>query len=381
MPNGNPVRVIVCQGIAQMVAAFAAIEQNGQQPEESSAFQNRIVLFGLFSPAEREAATLRMMESLAGRLSPFPILHFSDLELGTLKDLPWKSAIAVALDLIGGVEPRELYLGREWLWGNEFFLRAFPRAKKICYGDSLGIYYSENFATPNGMSANIYFSTDGRKASLRQRLSSWLRRTTPNFDEAYLLRPGTFELPKAALIHELQPNYLRSVLNDLSQSQIVTLALRHLPEAPTAILLTSNCSESQRISREQELDGYLERILESPPKCFDRLWIKPHPREQREKLDALVVKLERHFHEVNVLEEDLAVLPFELIWQSIHRDWKGLELPKIYSFGATSVSLSRLFGIETEFGFGEKRVAKDYFPAHRDVRLRFENAVLAAVAG
>lgn len=378
MPNGKPVRVIVCQGIAQMVTAFAAIDQ---QHLDASAFRNRIVLFGLFSPTERESATLRLIDILASRFSPTPILHLSDLELRTLKELPWKRAVAVVLELLGGVEPAELYLGREWLWGNEFFLRAFPKARKVCYGDSLGIYYSENFATPDGVSPVEYFSTDGKPPTFQERMRQWFRKSTPTFDEAYLLQPGTFEFPKAAAIHKLQPNYLRLVLEDMCQSDVVTAALRRLPEAPTAILLTSNCSEAHRISPDQELSGYIERVLESPPKYSDCLWIKPHPRERREKLEMLAAKLKPYFQRVHILEGDLAILPFELIWQAIHRDWQGLEHPKIYSFGAASVSMSQLFNVPTEFGFGAERIAQSYFPAHREVRLRFESAVLAAVAG
>lgn len=375
MRSNKPKRLVLCQGITQLVAAFSAIRQSS----DSQLFEDRIVFFDHISPSYDEEDVLRVANVLGGRLSPLPVLHLSTLELKTLKDLPWRQSVSVARELLGGIDPTELYLGREWLWGNEFFIKAFPKARKICYGDALGIYYSEKFATPDGIHPSVYFSSDGTRAHWRQRFDGWLKRQNLKFDEAYLLQPGTFEIPPTKVVHAFDVSVIRKLLDELGQSELVRQALRKLPEAPTAILLTSNCSESYRISLENELQGYTERVLQNPPRHRECLWIKPHPREKTEKLDLLARRMKETFENVYILEGDLALLPFEILWSALRRDWEGLEHPTIYSFGATTVSLSRVFNLPTEFGFGERRVRELYLQPHRSVRIRFENAVSAAV--
>src|SRR6185503_5576879 len=177
-------------------------------------------------------------------------------------------------DLVGVAEADEIYLCRNWQFGNSLMLNVYRDAWKVCYGDSIGIYFSEAYFSPavakNGrppLKATVRQQLGRIKHSLRNKLtgdqtpSRGLVLDEIQFDIGYFLLPE--------ILHETPPMETRLV-NKTTTGEIFRKLARaldpeqiaaqygYLAEVPAVIMMTSNFSEASRMSSENELVAYRE---------------------------------------------------------------------------------------------------------------------------
>ena len=395
-------RVVTCQGGIQLVAAVAALQSREEEQRRFDVeYEDFLVIYDLYAPDSQLPQFANEVQRIAGALRNWKsIVYFSREqieEFNTQLTFAARPQVFQRIrDLVGVNETDEVYLCRNWQFGNRLMLNVYRDAWKVCYGDSIGIYFSEAYFSPS--------TKNGRplKAAVRQQLRQIKNllhgRHNKNemavrdvvldeieFDSGYFLLPEILgETPpmKTTIVSKrTTEEVFRKLARNLDPEQI-TAQYGYLAKVPVVILMTSNFSEASRMSSEKELAAYIEFLgkLQLPPEST--LVIKPHPRDGKEKIRELGRRLSDMFAEVVLLTDpNLFFMPFEVFL--IQTFLGGSELRplnlKIITFSTACLSLPILFGIRPIIGFGNDIVKTSFFENYISGRLQHEHDLNSAM--
>jgi hypothetical protein len=365
-------RLVVCQGSTQLLAALAALTQRGATPSESA-----LVVCGLYVAREEEEAFAETITRLAESAGPWKkILRLgaADVERWTVASGQASKAESVLSEIrarIGWDGTDEIYLSRNWLGANQLLLSAFGTAKKICYGDGMGFFFSEDYGRSVGVAPGFRKSLSRlrRKLGLAPRKREGLDRV--DFDR------GCFVFPQA---FGSRPDMVSSLVDKAVAWDVVERLSASAPSFPDAltepvVLLTENFSESRMMDPDREIAAYERFVRGLALSPLRPLFIKPHPRDDTRKLRAIREALLPYFASAELWEDAGArYAPFELMLAR-----SGREDVTVLSFGATSLSLSYLFARRPVLGFGEAIVRGFFRPEHQARRLLWESDLATAV--
>lgn len=397
-------RVVTCQGGIQLVAALAALETRAAEQQRSDVeYEDYLVIYDLYAPDSQlpqfEKAVQRMARALRDWKS---IVYFSKEQMIEFdQQLTFATRPEVyqrVRDLVGVVEADEVYVCRNWQFGNSLMLNVYREASKVCFGDSIGIYFSEAYfspaATNNGrppLKAAVRQQLRRIKHSLRSRLSG---QETPlrdvvldeiQFDIGYFLLPEILnETPpmETRLVNKATTGEIfRKLARALDPEQIVA-QYGYLAEVPAVILMTSNFSEASRMSSESELVAYREFLENLQLPRASTLIIKPHPRDGEEKVRELGRRLGDMFANVVLLmDQNLFFTPFEvfLIQTFLGESEETPRNLQIITFSTACLSLPILFGIRPIIGFGNEIVKTSFFENYISGRLQHEHDLNSAM--
>jgi len=230
------------------------------------------------------------------------------------------------------------------------WMQAFPKATRICFGDSLGIVYSQKYFT------QLIYATEGTTHRFTIQLKSWLKkarrrfvlpRTPLNAHRAILMIPsdpgGDFliniplDIPSRANIQSVltlleanTPNELQHIKRtpDIEKNKKNTLVF----------FILSNLNEAKLTTLNNEIRLYQDIIDTHAPKNA-QLLIKAHPGSNAHTLTALKTQL-THPGGIDYIPQAHAVYPVELNKTLL------FETEKILSISYSSVSIPYLYGIE-----------------------------------
>jgi hypothetical protein len=370
-------RLIVCQGTAQLVTAIAALRQHQASGvhEDASETRNHLLICGLAVPEPHAQAFAGVIEQMARLLHPFAtISRLSDAALDALLGKAKRAVTAAGIaDLlqqatgIGKVD--EVFTVRDWQPCNTLAFSAFPDAKHICYGDSVGVYL------PRGFMAG--------KPGVRSWLAGLLRRVAssrsallanPRVDISYLLLPGAFGMPPGGKVVRTEVAPLRELFSRLAALLDKTAMddlRRRAAGRPLWVLMGSNFSEQGLMTPQAEIAAYQAWIEALRPDPGTVLLIKSHPRDRAGKRELLEQNLRGLFSEV--LSADCVgspYLPIEAVLLDL--------MPVVASLQSLTVSTACLathfvVGSRTLVGFGDELVAKYVAPARRHERCQHES--------
>jgi hypothetical protein len=391
-------RVVTCQGSIQLIAALSVLNQrDGERGAGGVELQDHLVIYDLCAPAGQVgefAAFIRRMATLAHDWES--IVYVEPGQLSAIaEDLSQhgpESALGRVYGLLGVRDADEIYLSRNWQFGNQLFINAFAAAEKICYGDSIGIYFSEAYFSPpapKAPAATNGFSLRGKLRGLKGRL---VRAAEPpralkevGFEVGYFLLPDILgESPpmKTAPLESRHAAELFQKLSVLLEEEQVARVRGRLDGRPAVILMTSNFSEAGRMTVEDELSAYVKFLdsSECPPDSV--LVVKPHPRDGAEKIRRLKSALGDRFAEVIVLDEmGLFFLPFEIFLLRVFTgaDGEVSRGVKVVTFSTACLSLALLFNLEPLVGFGPELVEEHFRGEHAPGRVRHERDLRLAI--
>lgn len=397
-------RVVTCQGGIQLVAALAALQtREAEQQRPDVEYEDYLVIYDLYAPDSQlpqfKDAVQRMARALRDWKS---IVYFSKEQMVefnqqlTFATMP--QVYQQIRDSVGVAEADEIYLCRNWQFGNSLMLNVYRDAWKVCYGDSIGIYFSEAYFSPavanNGrppLKAAVRQQLSRIKHSLRNRLTG---DQTPLRDvvlDEIQFDIGYFLLPE--ILHETPPmetrlvnkattgEIFRKLARALDPEQIVA-QYGYLANVPAVILMTSNFSEASRMSEENELVAYREFLEKLQLPRESTLIIKPHPRDGEEKVRELGRKLSDMFANVVLLmDQNLFFTPFEvfLIQTFLGESDETPRNLKIITFSTACLSLPILFDIRPIIGFGNEIVKTSFFENYISGRLQHEDDLNSAM--
>lgn len=373
-------RVFVCPGSVQLVAAIVASAADGAV----ALSHDVLVLHDLWSD---EFA--RCIEEMAARLSRWArVVHLESGELealareGRVRGLG--AALAQLRARLGVEHADEVYLGQSPWLTPRLVAAAFPGARRTSYGDGIGLNFSEAYFTPEAPRVR-------RRDRVRERMrAAWRSPAQPPswepppavFHRHALLLPNQFDQVVSDVVLS-DPGAFRAafeVLGPLLDSPeghgLVPGRRTELGTLPltthVSVVLTSNFSESGKMSADAELRCYGAVLKDEPVDSDTVLVLKPHPRDSKEKVAAVVRELAPRFSQVIQLDDPLSFhLPFEVIFERYLRR-RGPGRVRVTCFSSACLSLELLYGATCRVGFGEELVRASFARPWVEHRLRHE---------
>jgi hypothetical protein len=392
-------RIVTCQGSIQLVAAMAArrhrIREESQRDHD---WEDYLVIYDLAAPAGQDGEFLQILKEMATYLGAWKrIVYFSHEDLSALAIRVSNSAPRAVFqrvyERVGTAEADELFLGKDWQFSNVLFMNAYRAARQICYGDGIGMYLTEDRFSP---STRHHVVPDGwryLRASARRTLAllkhgierrAGLRISVEprRFDIGYMLLPGAFGRPPMPTVRLDRGLFSRifDELRPLIKSDEVADLRRQAGRGGVSVLLTSNFSEGRKMLREAEIQAYREFVVRDSP-ARSILVIKPHPRDDRQKIRQIQTALSREFDRVIVLTDpDVLFLPFEVVLReiSLHR-CPERQQPEIFTVSTACLSLEAVMGVRCHLGFGDAMVRRWFAEDWVKSRLRHERELREAV--
>lgn len=390
MMQSNIIRRLVgCQGSIQLIAALTAMKVRGEE-QSGVKYEDHLIIYDLHAPASHVNAFMKYVADMARFAHAWKSIQcISDVTLQHLIHIcntrPRSTAFEKVYEVVGLRKVDELFLPRNWQKGNQLIINAYANSRKICYGDSIGIYFSEH-----------YFASSKKPKLPSDFLLELLRRVRVNlglrtelkiipFDIGYFFLPDSFDamppMPFVKYGKVAIRNTFQRYENFIPQN-IVDAYREIFLGKNIAVVITTPLSEVGRMEIEDELSAYKEWICKLGIPRDATFVIKPHPRDSKAKIERLSKLLRSYFREVITLDRiEFFFMPFEifLMQTMANNRWDLPESIRILSISSACLSISALFNKVSYIGFGEKIVRKYFKPEMISGRLRHEKDLVNTV--
>lgn len=389
-----PSRVVAVQGTAQLTSALAAMRAYDRK-HHREAIQNHLIVHDLSAPgnqAEDFVNCLRELSKQATSWASFRYVSPTDLQQldQAFTGGGWVAACRLLREWLSIEACEQLLLGQNLLFMNKLIQQSYPVAETACYGDGIGLNFSSDYYSPRrdprGLRAlerwmckklKAYFGGGARSKS---RNRPHLLANAVEFQRHYLLMANCFDqhLPHFeqldatdfcdlfATFAESLPRYAKATCDQLE-------AAIHAADQ-VVILLTSNFSETKRMTLQGELECCVEQARRQCRTANALLIIKPHPRDSHAKTAAIKHAAAAHFRHVIALSDAWTFfIPFESIFaRFIASNPRTFAMTSVVCSSSACVSLELLYRQKCELGFGRENVAKHFAVAWQELRQRHE---------
>ncbi|HTL89373.1 MAG TPA: polysialyltransferase family glycosyltransferase [Leptolyngbya sp.] len=400
-------RIITCQGSIQLIAALSAMFHRDQSLHRDRSFhrdqsqslpdQTYLVIYELYAPERQHHQFAAFIQQMASIYDWTAIVYLTPDQLHTighqLDSTPPHRIYHTVHQWIGLDHADELYLCRNWQFTNQLLIDAYSSAYRVCYGDGIGLYFSEHSAvvrrpfTPPPTSDQLVDWTKWKARSfwhrIRERLKLKTKLYSLPFDVGYFVLPEILgETPPMPIVQLESSNLFElferfTSLIDLNQITGVQTAIEH---SPVSILLTSNFSEGDRLSQSQEIEAYQSFLRSQEILPNSVLVIKPHPRDDLNKIYRLKEILSHLYREIIILTDpNLFFLPFEIFFlKAFHQNSKSSHV-RVFAVSSAFISLKLLFNVSSFIGFGIEITTRYFAPEFVAARLEHEQTLQKAI--
>ncbi len=393
-------RIVACQGAVQLASGIAAMWTTSGRTVENPSLQNHLVIHDLSAPETQAVEFADCIEQLAGQVERWQSVHFLTLgdtlemqsQLGDKQQSPTQLLEAK----LGIRHCAELYVGQNNKWIPTWLRKATPAATHVCFGDGIALNFTNSYYRPKE------FNFAQNPPTWRGRIARLCRKGVPrllsrseescssetDFNSHCLLLKNLFdeqldrvELIDRSLFIEQFEKYgdsfaARAPVAHAGLSQLAASA------GKTAILLTSNFSETGRMSLASEVQGYCELLQAMPQGDNTTLVIKPHPRDSYEKIELLRKLASRWYGQCIALSDPWTFyLPFESLYVRYFGPGSGsARETHVATVSSACISLEYLYGQRCVQGFGDSFVDRHFSQLWRPLRKLHERDLLNIVA-
>lgn len=386
-----------CQGSIQLVTGLVAANTCSQI--NGSNARDFLALYELMAPKDQNEQFARAIQCMAAHLASWETsTYLNRTEVQELQALVrkggWNSGIRWIHERMGTDEVDELYLGKHYMFLNHLLLNAYRSARKIFYGDGIGINFSPSYFGIGRVPLQLAFSwpvlTYQAKSAVRNvirnvKAGQSVHPPKVQFDLHCLLLPNLFDetisnsfpprkedfLSAFEAIRQAFAPPFQSVENVLEQSRAHSSGL--------AVLLTSNLSEFGKMKEADEIEAYRDFVCHRAD-SKSVLLIKPHPRDSQAKLRKLEEAFTPLYSKVIVIaDEQCFYVPFEALIPLFLESYSADQL-QFFCFSTSCLSIELLFNLHCTVGFGEELVRKFFPPLYVPSRLRHESDLLNALS-
>ncbi|PSB08085.1 hypothetical protein C7B62_17945 [Pleurocapsa sp. CCALA 161] len=385
-------RIITCQGSIQLVTALSVIDYREQERSPGDRSEDYLVIYDLNSPTgqiDDFVALIKEMAQLICTWKKITYLSFEQMEALSSKVNPNPSAyFQTVYELVGTDSADEIYLSRNWQFSNQLFTNAYRSAEKICYGDSIGIYFapdSQAFFLPQSLPKQLLTKLS-ESLNLTKSILGYTVLQQIDFDRGYFSLPEILgEKPPMPVTVTDNASLLKifKQLKSLLAQDYIDQLRQQIGDAPVSILLTSNFSEAGRMTLEQEIEAYREFLLNQEDNGDQRtiLIIKPHPRDSSAKIKLLSSNLAEFSQIIILTEKNLFFIPFEVFFTTVFLDdnFKLTNQIKVFAFSSACLSLKLLFDVPSFIGFGNEITNKFFAPDYAPGRIKHEQDLKMAL--
>ncbi|AFY87965.1 hypothetical protein Chro_2482 [Chroococcidiopsis thermalis PCC 7203] len=385
-------RLVACQGSIQLITALSALtcrekEQQGTNVE----YDNYLVIYDLRTPENQSNTFANFIKKMAEEVCTWQKIVYiqpeqmqalqAKLNLVRLNLSNIQQVFSLVHKLTGISSADEIYLSKNYDIWDRLLLNVYESAKKICYGDSIGLYLSASSTVLQVEPRSLNYKL---KRLLKSFISTKNSIDEINFDVGYFTISNFNTLSasppmkvvtvnKAVTLNIFQR--LRGVVGKVVDSDYINNLHTKLVNNSVSILLTSNFSEATRMSEENEISAYQNFLKIHKREDNTILIIKPHPRDSAVKIEKLQCSLNRLFSEVIVISElSWFFLPFELFLMEVFLDRNLVPHCdiKIFAFSSACLSLKFLFNLPCIIGFGSEITHQSFYDEQVNKRIQHE---------
>ncbi len=382
-----------------MTALSALMKREQEQSGES--YENYLVIYDLYAPGGQNEQFAAFLKTMAASVYEWnQVTYITPEQFNTiaqqLDSSSPKAIFQVVYEWVGTTVADEIYLCRNWQFGSQLLINAYQTATKICYGDSIGIYFSETSAIvgygansssmprtvpPLPIRIRLWAAVEWHRWKERLGFKTVLKDIP--FDVGYFVLPNIMGEEPPMPYTLVDRGHLLSVFQQFSNllhAEWVEQLRSSLAERSIVILLTSNFSEAGRLSSDQEIQAYRKLLLSQTIDPDAVLIIKPHPRDDTAKIQNLKIALSDVFSQIITLTNpELFFLPFEVFFQTVlHRDQFNTEI-RVIAVSSACLSLKLLFETPSTIGFGDAVVRMFFKLDQIDDRLEVERMLRKAL--
>ncbi len=361
-------RIVTCQGSIQLVTALSVLDYREQEQKLDYQYENYLVIYDLYSHPGQIDAFADFIKKMATLICDWKqIVYITPEQMKAIKN---DSKISNpsnyfrrVYQLIGTDSTDEIYLSRNWQFGNQLLINAYRSAEKICYGDSIGIYFapdSKAFFLPQSLPKRLLIKLWKKTIEPTKSILGSTVLSAINFDRGYFTLPDILgEIPPMPVTVPDKGSLLKvfGQLKSLLDPDYISRMKQQIGDAPVSILLASNFSEAGRMTLPQEIEAYQKFLIGKGISDRSILIIKPHPRDSSQKILALKDALQELYAQVIVLSEtSLFFMPFEVFFTEAFLD-ETLELTnkvEVFACSSACLSLKLLFNVPSFIGFGSE---------------------------
>jgi hypothetical protein len=394
-------RIITCQGSVQFVTALSVLIKR-EEEQSGESYENYLVIYDLYAPGGQNDQFAAFLKTMAASVYEWnQISYVTPEQLNTivqqLASSSPKAIFQAVHEWVGTAVADEIYLCRNWQFGSQLLINAYQTATKICYGDGIGLYFSETSpiigygAKPSSMSWTIpplpirfrlWAAVEWHRWKERLGFKTVLKDVP--FDVGYFVLPNIMGEEPPMPYTLVDRGHLLSVFQQFSNllhAEWIEQLRSSVAERSIVVLLTSNFSEAGRLSADQEIEAYRKLLLSQTITPDAVLIIKPHPRDDTAKIQNLKTALSDRFSQIITLTHpELFFLPFEVFFQTVlHRAQSNAEI-QVVAVSSACLSLKLLFETPSTIGFGDAVVKMFFKPDQIDDRLEVERMLRKALS-
>ena len=394
MNNSNLIkRIVTCQGSIQLVTALSVLDYREQEQNSGDRYENYLVIYDLNSPPGQIDAFAALIEEMAELICDWKkIVYITPQQMNDLAGNSSSTKPSLYFqkvhELVGTDITNEIYLSRNWQFGNQLFTNAYHSAEKICYGDSIGIYFapdSKAFFLPQSLPKQLLTKLFKKSVDRTRSILGSTVLQSIDFNRGYFTLPcilGENPPMPVTVINKASLLGVFVQLKNILDRDYVSQLRQQIGGDPVSILLTSNFSEAGRMSLEREIDAYRKFFNNRKIARGSVLIIKPHPRDSSQKMVALNQALRELFGKIFVLAEaKLFFIPFEIFFTAafLDRDLKLTNKVEVFAFSSACLSLKLLFDVPSFVGFGTEITNEFFTQDYAPGRIKHERDLQAAL--
>jgi hypothetical protein len=353
-------RLLAVQGPLQFIAGLLAMEWYKKIKDSSEESKSVLLMYDFLAPETIEPELFEIITRMASVRVWHSVVFISSKDMGSIMKGSYSSSIRRLCDTIGEYDFDEIYLARDFCGhGSPLIINAYRNAKKIIYGDSLGVVGNEaginsfNWHSPATSLLSVC------KRLLRERLYGAPDRL--QFNAAVLTLPIVCsngyldDVPLFIPRIDFVVSTIQSVYQKLSNlSDYCDSLIRLAGESNCLLFLLSNLNRSGLMTKEKEIALYVEIINETAVKGSS-IFLKAHPRDSGEVLDAIVDRLHANFKIIAIDDARVSRIPIEL--------WAGLieSCRVIPIFSSSAITLKYIYRKSVWLPLNEELVRRYFF--------------------
>lgn len=262
---------------------------------------------------------------------------------------------------------------------NQTLMQAFPHAKRICYGDALGLVYSQNYfmSLMFGLRKNQRFSFNSSLVQLKRKFLFPTKKKQLLAQQAVLAipcDPGQDFLKQCQLLIPNKNEVKQCVFdlaNALPEFKMYGSELKEKTHKSHYLFILSNLTESKLTTLGNEIALYKE-ILASQVDRDATIIIKPHPAHNSVMFQKIIQCLQEEY-DIHVIKSDFYNLPIELAISLI-------ESCTILSISYSSISIPYLYGKNVQHVLSNQMIKKYFIEEKMDWFIESNNLFLNIIA-
>lgn len=370
-PGKHSFRVVAVNGVTQLISAVAALQEHRKLVPGANLLSDVLAINVLETQnLERAESMSRLIRQCA------PLLH----DWSAIVDFSTTTALANSnVDT-----PSEIFVNLLEVPENKRLFNHWPAAKRVLYGDGLGINAALQDFLPDATWSTCF----------RRLLSCFISSIQVPYsmpskepcDYGYYLINDPDSTVQSTTTRLLEPRIYRQLFDRLSrnlQSSALNQCLENLPANQTCdVLLMTNLFPPPISNQDAEVEGYSALLTNQARNRPEAIVVKPHPRHHSTLLSKLETALQPLYKTVFMIKDhDSAVLPFEiLLLRAFQSGILNSNACQMFATSTAAYSIPVVFGLPVQIGFGKKSCSSIFpDPAWRSSRIRHESKLQANV--